>query len=88
MLKATWITTEDNPYDYFEDFDNWYNYDESHGYGTCEYIARLAYTSPELSPAINAAETERVCDEIMKFNLTGNYKKVEKMVEDEYFDEN
>jgi hypothetical protein len=85
MLKATWVTTEDNPYDYFEDFDLWYQFDISHGYDTCGYIARLAYTSDELSPAQNAYEIERCVDEIIKFNLTGNYKKVEKMVDDDYF---
>jgi hypothetical protein len=87
MLKATWVTTEDNPYDYFDDFDNWYQFDVSHGYDTCGYMARLLFTSPELSPALNASETERCVDEVIKFNLTGNYKKVERMVEDEYFEE-
>ena len=84
-LKATWITTTDNPYDYFEDFDDWYQFDISHGYGTCEYISRLASTSDELTPALNAAEIERVCDEIMKFNLLGIYKKIEKEVDEDYF---
>lgn len=86
MLKATWVTTEDNPYDYFEDFDKWYQYDVSHGYDTCGYIARLAHTSSELPPAYNASEIERCVDEIIKFNLLGNYVKVEKLVDDDYFD--
>lgn len=86
MLKATWVTTKDNPYDYFDDFDKWYQYDVSHGYDTCGYVARLCATSSELSPALNAAEIERCVDEIVKFNLTGNYIKIEKEVEDDYFD--
>jgi hypothetical protein len=85
MLKATWVTTEDNPFDYFEDFDNWYQYDAPR-YDTCGYIARLCATSEELSPEQNASEIERCVDEIIKFNLTGIYKKVEKEVEDDYFD--
>lgn len=85
-MIATWVTTEDNPYDYFDDFDRWYQYDESHGYKTCEYIMRLANTSSELSSAINAAEIERCVDEIVELNLLGNYKKISKEVDDDYFD--
>lgn len=39
--KALWLTTSDNPYDPFEQFDDWYQYDTSHGYNTCALIARL-----------------------------------------------
>lgn len=86
MLKATWVTTEDNPYDYFDDFDRWYQFDISHGYDTCGYIAREIYDSDELSPALRASELERVVDEIVRFNLSGNYKKIEREVEDDFFD--
>jgi hypothetical protein len=85
-MIATWVTTEDNPYDYFDDFDHWYQYDVSHGYNTCEYIMRLANTSSELSSAVNAAEIERCVDEIVSLNLLGNYKKISKEVDDDYFD--
>lgn len=85
-MIATWVTTEDNPYDYFDDFDRWYQFDVSHGYYTCEYIMRLANTSSELSSAINAAEIERCVDEIVELNLLGNYKKISKEVDDDYFD--
>lgn len=39
--RALWLTTEDNPYDFFEQFDQWYQYDTTHGYNTCGLIARL-----------------------------------------------
>lgn len=85
-MIATWVTTEDNPYDYFDDFDRWYQFDVSHGYKTCEYIMRLANISSELSSAVNAAEIERCVDEIVELNLLGNYKKISKEVDDDYFD--
>lgn len=50
-MKATMLTTFDNPFDPFVDWDNWYCWDRDHGYHTCEYLARVAKTSSELSSA-------------------------------------
>lgn len=36
------LSTTDNMYNPFTDFDNWYAYDQAHNYGTCEYIDRLS----------------------------------------------
>lgn len=76
MIRECMLTTIDNPYDYFEQFDKWYNYDITHGYNTCSLIARLSKTSINLSDAINLSEIERVCDEILKFDYQKIYKKV------------
>lgn len=46
-----WITTIDNPYDPFTQWDQWYRFDENSGYATCEHLARIAQTSNELSDA-------------------------------------
>ena len=35
MTKDLWITTEDNPYDPFTQFQHWLSWDQSHGYDTC-----------------------------------------------------
>lgn len=76
MIRQCMLTTIDNPYDYFEQFDKWYLFDVSHGYNTCSLLARLAKTSNNLSDAINCSEIERVCDEILKFDHQNIYKKV------------
>lgn len=70
------ITTEDNPFDPLADFDNWFNYDEEKGYHTCAYLARVAVTSNGLSDLDNDLAVEAAIDEIIDFNLLGNYKKV------------
>ena len=70
------LTTEDNPYDPFNDFNNWLLYDNQMGYGTCSYLARIARTSDSLSEKENNDEIERAIDEIVRLNLTGLYKKV------------
>ena len=31
-MRQTMITTKDNPFNYFTDFDNWYAFDEQKGY--------------------------------------------------------
>lgn len=35
------ITTKDNPYDPFDQWDLWYDYDEQMNYHTCSVLARL-----------------------------------------------
>ena len=70
------LTTIDNPFDPFTDFDNWYKYDTSKGYNTCSYLARIAHTSDQLPEAINQLEIEAAIDEICEINLTGLDRKV------------
>ena len=77
MAKEVMLTTIDNPYSPFEDFDSWYEYDTSMGYNTCGYLARIAATSPALSDSENNAEIERAIDEIVELNIYGVYRKVE-----------
>jgi len=45
--KNMWLTTPDNPYNPFTQFDDWYEYDLKMGYDTCGKIARFAPTSQE-----------------------------------------
>lgn len=75
-MRIVKITTEDNPFDPIDDFDNWYAFDTSNGYNTLSYLARIARTSDDLPEEENQKEIERAIDEICYFNLTGNYKKV------------
>lgn len=75
-MAQVMLTTSDNPFDPFEDFDNWYNFDESKGYHSCAYLARIAKTSNELSEEENENEVERAINEICRLNLLGIYKKV------------
>lgn len=62
---AVAVTTNDNPFDYFDDFDNWLLYDIEKGYHTLEVMSRLTYTSTELSDAVYEAEIERVVNDMV-----------------------
>lgn len=72
------LTTIDNPFDPFTQFDEWYNFDTLNGYNSCSYLARIAKTSPDLPDSINQVEIEQAIDEICELNINGMYKKVTK----------
>ena len=76
MAKTCALTTFDNPYDPFDEFKEWYNYDMDKGYCSCSYLDRIANTSNQLSDEENAREIERAIDEIIKYDFRNIYKKV------------
>lgn len=80
-MKASALTTIDNPFDPFDQFDEWYNYDCDQGYNSCAYLARIARTSDQLSDEENNRIVDKAIDEIIHFDLTNNYKKVVKEVD-------
>lgn len=75
-MVRSMLTTIDNPYDPFKEFDDWYNFDESKGYHSCSYLARIAKVSDELPEAEEEKAIETAIDEIIKLNVLGIYKKV------------
>lgn len=73
---AVMLTTTDNPYDPFTQFFEWYNYDETAGYHTSAFLARITRTSDDLSEPDQALAIEEAVDEIIMENVLGIYKKV------------
>ena len=76
MTNECALTTVDNPYDPFEQFDLWFLFDEEKGYHSCAYLGRIARTSDQLSDEENNLEVERAIDEIIKYDFMNIYKKV------------
>lgn len=74
-MVATFVTTLDNPYDYWTQFDEWYAFDTSQGYNTLNYIGRIAMTSTEMSDHDYQQAVNDAVDEILRLNITGNYTK-------------
>lgn len=70
------LTTVDNPYNPFTQYEAWYRFDEDKGYHSCAYLARIARTSDQLSDSENEAEIERAINDIIKYNPLGIYRKV------------
>jgi len=81
-MLAAMLTTTDNPFDPFEEFDKWNGYDVLKGYYTCSYLARIVKTSDALSEAEEALAIDQAIDEIVSLNVLGIYKKVTQEVND------
>lgn len=83
MSRTCMLTTTDNPYDPFDNFDSWLIYDVTNGYNSCGYLARIAKTSDALTDEENSQEIERAIDEIIKYDFTNNYKKLVRETSDD-----
>lgn len=75
MAKCA-ITTIDNPYDPFNQFDSWFMFDVDNGYNSCGLLDRIAMTSDQLTEEENEQEIERAIDEIIKYDPLNIYKKI------------
>lgn len=80
-IMDSMLTTTDNPFDPFTQFEEWYAFDESKGHHTCGYLARITKSSDELSQEDEDLAIEAAIDEIVKFNVFGIYKKVTRTTE-------
>ena len=76
MAMRYMLTTLDNPFDPFEEFDEWNSFDESKGYYTNGMLARIVITSDQLSETDQDRAVEMAIDEIIQENVLGIYRKV------------
>lgn len=70
------LTTIDNPFSPFMQWDEWKRYDEDKKYYTCSYLARIAKTSDDLSEADYNKAIDDAIEEIISLNINGMYTKV------------
>lgn len=75
-MRVAMLTTVDNPFDPFDQYDEWFAYDARLGYDTGSVVARLTLWSEDLSLADQLEADERAIDELVKTNVTGVYRKV------------
>jgi hypothetical protein len=75
------LTTIDNPYDPFDQFDLWLQFDKEKGYDSCERLARIILLSDDMTEEEDNAEQERAIDEIIEHDFLDIYKKFIKPVE-------
>ena len=73
--KEVFITTIDNPFDYWTQFKEWLDFDKQKGYNTLEYLARVVKTSDELSDEEQKHDMEEAIDSIIEWNGSF-YKKI------------
>jgi len=70
------ITTLDNPYNPFTQYDEWWALDEARGYHSLSLLARYVVSSEELSDEDQAIAVSQGIDEMIKDNPFGMYRKV------------
>ena len=78
MMIDCKLTTFDNPFDPFEQFDSWSMFDKEKGYNSSEYLMRIAHITDDMSQKEIDEEIERAIDEIIAINPLNIYKKVKR----------
>lgn len=78
MNSECMLTTIDNPFDPFTQFDSWFQFDIEKGYYSCSKLARIAKLSDDMSEKETDEEIERAIDEIIKYDFMNVYKKVKR----------
>lgn len=74
--KDYMLTTVDNPYNPFTQWDLWYNFDTQTGYDSCSYLDRVSTTSEGFTEAETDRELNRAIDWIVKNDPFNRYRKV------------
>lgn len=83
MSKECKLTTFDNPFDPFEQFDSWMMFDKEKGYDSSERLMRIAEISDDMTQKEIDEEIERAIDQIIKYDFTNTFKKVSRIIKDE-----
>lgn len=73
------LSLTQNPYDPFEQYDLWKNFDRQEGFDTDGLLARVVSTSSDLSPADQELAVEQAIDGLIANpSFDGLYKKVKR----------
>ena len=72
------LTTVDNPFNPFTEFDEWFAYDTRMGYNTSSFLDRIAKVSDEISQPDQLLAIQHAIDEIVEENVSGMWRKVSK----------
>lgn len=76
MAAQCMLTTFDNPYNPFDQFEEWFLFDMQQGYNTCGYLDRVADLPNDLSDEEEKAATEQAIDSIILHDFMYIYKKI------------
>lgn len=74
------ITTNDNPFNPFEQFSSWLMFDTEKGYYSNQKVARLANFTDEMTEKERLEENERAIDELIALDFTDTFQKVTRTV--------
>lgn len=76
VTKQFALSTVDNPFNPFQDFKAWLQFDNEKGYNSSGKMMRVAKITDEMSDYEETLEIERAIDAIIKVDATNTYIKV------------
>lgn len=79
MATEFMLTTVDNPFDPFIQFDEWFSWDTQAGYNTLSFLDRIAKVSSDLSETDQSLAIKEAIDEIVEENVSGMWRKVSRL---------
>lgn len=82
MAKVSMITTNDNPFDPFDNFREWLRYDIEKGYNSWGRVARIANITEDMSEKEIDDETERAIDTLIKYDCLNIFNKKQREEEE------
>lgn len=82
-METCMLTTTDNPYDPFTQYEAWYRFDEDNRVSLLRFLGAYRRTSDQLSEQENMEEIERAINDIIKYDPLGIYKKVKRKLKPE-----
>lgn len=66
-MSRVMLTTFDNPYNPFQDFEKWFAYDSRKGYNTLSYLDRLCPFDPDEPESFADSSYENAMNSIIRF---------------------
>ena len=77
-MTCCMLSTIDNPFNPFEDYNSWLMFDKEKGYDSAERLMRIAKITDDMTQKEENEEIERAIDEIIKYDFLNVYTKVSK----------
>lgn len=70
------LTTVDNPYNPFDNYNAWLAFDMRMGYNTPSFLARVAMVPDDLPESYQSLAIQNAIDQIVQENVSGMWRKV------------
>lgn len=76
FTKDWMISTSDNPYNPWTQFHEWFVWDETNGYHTCQRLAKLSDFTDDLGDTEELLSYYDAAEKLLLYNVPGNYIRV------------
>lgn len=81
LIIKSMLTTFDNPWNPFENWNEWYQFDCDNHYDSCGMLARqIGNVLDDAMPSEEVKVIESAIDEIVKNDMLNRYTKVQKVL--------